>query len=305
MHRGCATHRQCRCHRNPCGHGYPLELTSKRITAPLPLEEGLERPRGPAEAPSHDLCPYLLALTAYLKVLIYSCYMALAIGPKQQQGGDLESDEAKTRRRRRREQVQAKNKTGTTPSNQTRRQAGGFQEVLATTFHPGSPDSVLVSVHAVHEFNRGTMDLQRWMTRFQLTRNRFIDSWMDLLPGLEITNPEVVAHIAQRCAAHDEQQQNVAGITAATPGAAPHVNVPWTEEMSMSALVQLNTARRTQQRRDNLSALLVVSLADLTQDERNTLTSIRTHRGRTLAQYNVQERRDLFLEMFCTTKTEK
>ena len=27
-----------------------------------------------------------------------------------------------------------------------------------------------------------------------------------------------------------------------------------------------------------------------------------THRGRTLDQYNVQEPRDLFLEMFCTTK---
>ena len=42
---------------------------------------------------------------------------------------------------------------------------------------------------------------------------------------------------------------------------------------------------------------------DLTQDERNTLTSIITHSGRTLAQYNVQELRDLFLEMFCTTCT--
>ena len=28
-----------------------------------------------------------------------------------------------------------------------------------------------------------------------------------------------------------------------------------------------------------------------------------THRGRTLAQYNVQELRDLFLEMFCATRT--
>ena len=28
-----------------------------------------------------------------------------------------------------------------------------------------------------------------------------------------------------------------------------------------------------------------------------------THRGRTLAQYNVQELRRLFMEMFCTTKT--
>ena len=28
-----------------------------------------------------------------------------------------------------------------------------------------------------------------------------------------------------------------------------------------------------------------------------------THRGRTLAQYNVQELRDLFLEMFCASRT--
>ena len=33
------------------------------------------------------------------------------------------------------------------------------------------------------------------------------------------------------------------------------------------------------------------------------LTSIMTHRGRTLDQYNVQELRDRFLEVFCATKT--
>ena len=54
---------------------------------------------------------------------------------------------------------------------------------------------------------------------------------------------------------------------------------------------------------DNLLALIFVSLADLMQDQRNTLTSIMTHRGRTLDQYNVQELRHFFLEMFCTTKT--
>ena len=54
---------------------------------------------------------------------------------------------------------------------------------------------------------------------------------------------------------------------------------------------------------DNLPALIFASLADLMQDQRNTLTSIMTHRGRTLDQYNVQELRDLFLDMFCTTKT--
>ena len=72
--------------------------------------------------------------------------------------------------------------------------------------------------------------------------------------------------------------------------------------------MQTSNARRQQQRTwfplsENLSALIFVSLADLTQDQRNTLTSIMTHRGRTLAEYTVQELRDLFLEMFCTTRT--
>ena len=152
------------------------------------------------------------------------------------------------------------------------------------------------------------MDLQRWMTRFQLTANRLIESWMDLIPDLDLTAPDVIAAIAQRRTAHEEQQQNLVGIAQATPGAQPHVVVPWNDEMSRQVLVQLNNARRQQQRTlfplsDNLSALIFVSLADLTQDQRNTLTSIMTHRGRTLAQYNVQELRDLFLEMFCATRT--
>ena len=131
---------------------------------------------------------------------------------------------------------------------------------------------------------------------------------MDLIPDLDIQAPEVIAAIAQRRTAHEEQQQNLAGIAAATPGAQPHVVVHWNDEMSRQVFVQLNNARRQQQRTqfplsETLSALIFVSLADLTQDQRNTLTSIMTHRGRTLAKYNVQELRDLFLEMFCATRT--
>ena len=52
--------------------------------------------------------------------------------------------------------------------------------------------------------NRGTMDLQRWMTKFQLTGDRLIESWMDLVTDLEITSHLLVQaqlriwHIARR-----------------------------------------------------------------------------------------------------------
>ena len=40
--------------------------------------------------------------------------------------------------------------------------------------------------------NRGAMDLQRWMTRLQLSKNTFIASWMDLFPDLKIAIPEAI-----------------------------------------------------------------------------------------------------------------
>ena len=135
--------------------------------------------------------------------------------------------------------------------------------------------------------NRGTTDFQIWTTRFQLTGNRVVESWMDLLPDLETTSPEAIAHVARCRLEHEARQAELAGIAAATPGQEQHVNVPWTDEHALAAFRQLNTDRRTQQRLafplgDNLSALILVSLAGLTQEQRNTLTSIMTHRGRTL-----------------------
>ena len=50
-------------------------------------------------------------------------------------------------------------------------------------------------------------------------------------------------------------------------------------------------------------ALIFISTADLSQDQRQSLTSIMTHRNRTMDQYRVGELRETFIEMFCTVKT--
>ena len=86
-----------------------------------------------------------------------------------------------------------------------------------------------------------------------------------------------------------------------------HVVIPWSEEMTLMSFRTYNENRRQAHRMafplgDNLLALIFVSLADLTQDQRNTLTSIMTHRGRTLDQYHVQELRDLFWKCFALQK---
>ena len=96
------------------------------------------------------------------------------------------------------------------------------------------------------------MDLQKWMTRFQLAGNRLIESWMDLLPDLLITGPDATAEailfVARRRQEHEDHQAELAGPAAATPGQEPHVNVPWTDEHALMAFRQLNENRRQQQR---------------------------------------------------------
>ena len=53
----------------------------------------------------------------------------------------------------------------------------------------------------------------------------------------------------------------------------------------------------------NLVDLIFVSLSDLTQDQRQVLASLMAHRNRVLADYRLNELREVYLEIFCTTKT--
>ena len=182
-----------------------------------------------------------------------------------------------------------------------------FKRFLRPHFIKGAQNVFLYRFVQFMKYNRGTMDLQKWMTRFQLTGNRLIESCMDLLPEATVTSPEAILFVQQKSQEHERDQQERAEAAAAL-GAAPHVVVPWSDELALVAFRQYQENRRQVQRQafplgENLLALIFVSLADLTQDQRNALTSIMTHRGRTLDQYNIQELRDLFLDMFCTTKT--
>ena len=77
------------------------------------------------------------------------------------------------------------------------------------------------------------MDLQKWMTRFQLTGNRLIESWMDLLPEVTVTSPEAILFVQQRRQEHERDQQERADVAAAS--GTPHVAVPWTDELALAA----------------------------------------------------------------------
>ena len=104
-----------------------------------------------------------------------------------------------------------------------------FKRFLRPHFIKGAQNVFLYRFMQFMKFNRGTMDLQKWMTNFQLIGNRLIESWMDLLPEALITSPEAILFIQRQRQDHEADQVDQAQVAAATPGADPHVVIPWSE----------------------------------------------------------------------------
>ena len=142
----------------------------------------------------------------------------------------------------------------------------------------------------------------KWMTRFQIDGRRLEESWMDLCPELDVNSPPIQQEVAARRLQH-QQQQNA--LLAAND---QHVVAPWDDHMQQAVYDEASRLHK-QAHRDlfplslNLIALIFISTADLSQDQRQSLTSITTHRNRTMDQYRVNELRETFIEMFCTVKT--
>ena len=112
----------------------------------------------------------------------------------------------------------------------------------------------------------------KWMTRFQLDGRRLEEAWMDLLPELDLMPPVIQAEVARQRAAHDNAQ----AVLAAADD--QHVIEPWTDEPEQAIYDEASRPRlHKQAHRDlfplspNPIALIFISTADLSQDQRQSL----------------------------------
>ena len=149
----------------------------------------------------------------------------------------------------------------------------------------GAANVFLYRFQQLMNLHRGNGDMLRWITRFQLSVQRMQEAWNDTyLPITDPNNAEVRAFVAGLPA---EEQD---GLT--------------NEEAMQRANDRLpDQHARTIPVSANLVALICVSLSDLTQDQRQVLTSLMTHRNHVLADYRLIELREVYLEVFWTTKT--
>ena len=160
-----------------------------------------------------------------------------------------------------------------------------FKSYLRPLFVKGASNVFLCRFQQFMTLHRGSSDMLRWITRFQLSRSRMQEAWDDtFVPITDVNNPEVRAFVSTL----PQDQQNTITNDEALAGA--HARLKRQHSLTIPIT-------------ENLVALMFVSLADLTQDQRQVLTSLMAHRNRPLADYRIQELREVYLEVFCTMRT--
>ena len=160
-------------------------------------------------------------------------------------------------------------------------------ERSATSLREGAANVFLYRFQQFMNLHRGNGDMLRWITRFQLSVQRMQEAWNDTY--LSITDPmnaEVRAFITSQVFQQKNKQPS-------------RTTMRWKGPLNGSEDQYARTIPITA----NLVALIFVSLSDLTQDQRQVLTSLMAYRNRIPADYRMNELHEVYLEIFCTTKT--
>ena len=81
-----------------------------------------------------------------------------------------------------------------------------FKRMLRPHFVRGAQTVFLYRFMRFMKNNRGNGDLMKWMTRFQIDGRRLEESWMDLLPELDLMSPAIQAEVVLQRQRHNTEQ---------------------------------------------------------------------------------------------------
>ena len=165
--------------------------------------------------------------------------------------------------------------------------------------------------------NRSQTDHQRWMVKYEIARQKAVDAWLDATPPKPIVGEAaVVAQIdrlreAARERLRAEARRDWAGAPGDLAAAVAAVAMPeTTEAMRQSAIEsvwRVNTRAKIDQFpiSDNISALMALVMADLSESQRETLTNLIYQRDIALTDLTLTLRhlRDFLITLFHAPKS--
>ena len=163
--------------------------------------------------------------------------------------------------------------------------------------------------------NRGQTDHQRWMIKYEIARQKAVDAWLEATtPRPAADHADVIAQIDRlRDAAHERRRLEVrrdwVGPQADLAAAVNAVARPDTTDAMRHSAIE--SVWRVQRRgrvdqfpiSDNLSALMALVMADLSEAQRETLMNLIFQRNVELTALTLQQLRDFLITLFHAPKS--
>ena len=163
-----------------------------------------------------------------------------------------------------------------------------FKDMVRPHFVKGNQSVFLWRFYQFLRFYRGQQDLLRWIGRFTVVLKRLRDSWMDLLQPTSEQDPAFLRdlqNVNDQRLANGEQAVDL-------PTAYPE----WIDRRRRRHTSSFPIS-------NNLFALMFTVQADLSEQQRERLTSHMTIRGIHVQNYTFEALREAFIELFCAPKS--
>ena len=154
--------------------------------------------------------------------------------------------------------------------------------------------------------NRGQTDHQRWMVKYEIARQKAVDAWRDATtPKPAIDGEAPVAQIGRLREAARERlrakaRRDWAGAADGLAAAVAAVALPEATDAMRQAAIE--TVWRVN-RRDNLSALMALVMADLSEAQREIFMNLIYQRNIALTDLTLHQLRDFLIALFHAPKS--
>ena len=170
-----------------------------------------------------------------------------------------------------------------------------FKTVLRPYFVKGVQHVFLWRLLQLLRTYRGNSEFVHWIGKFEIATKRLTNAWMDLHEPPDLPAANTVAFVQMLKAAAQAELQNIADV---------NDRVARAHEFREMLLEQAKTAHRDAfPLNDNLLSLIFLVQADLNESQRERFVSSMSLRQINMTQYTYQGVRELFMELFCITRT--
>ena len=170
-----------------------------------------------------------------------------------------------------------------------------FKTVLRPYFVKGVQHVFLWRFLQLFRTYRGNSEFVHWIGKFEIAVKRLTNAWMDLLEPTDFPEPNTVAFLQLLTPALQTEIQNIAAIA---------------DRVARATVIrdQLIEEEKVRHRNafplnDNLMSLIFLVQADLNEQQRERFVSSMSLRQVNMTQYTYQGVRELFMELFCITRT--